>query len=187
MTDRDYIEIIKTRLSEKRFIHSLEVAKAARRIAPKYGSDENKAYTAGILHDILKDTPREEMLALAAEFDIIFSDVEKAEQKLWHAIIGAVYAEKKLFVGDRDIILAIRYHTTARAGMSPLEKTLYIADFISADRDYPGVEEMREAAKGEPHDAMTTALKFTVSDIIEKGSALHPDTVYAYNELVLGR
>ncbi len=185
MTDRDYIKAIQSRLSEKRVVHSLEVAKEAKRLAPKYGSDEKKAYTAGLLHDIMKDTPEEEMLRLAAELGVIFSEIERAEQKLWHAKVGSAYAEYKLDVHDLDIISAIRYHTTARAGMSPLEKTLYLADFTSADRDYPGVEEMRAAVGGSLNDAMEAALKFTITDLLEKGSAIHPDTVSAYNELML--
>lgn len=51
-----------------------------------------------------------------------------------------------LGVEDGDIVSACRYHTTGRAGMSLLEKVLFIADFTSADRDYKDVDVMRRLA-----------------------------------------
>ena len=50
----EFINIIRRRLSEARFVHSMNVANAAAELAKKYGADEEKAYTAGILHDIMK-------------------------------------------------------------------------------------------------------------------------------------
>ena len=50
------------------------------------------------------------------------------------------FLEQVLQVKDADILDAVRYHTTARAGMSRLERVLYLADFTSADRDYPDVD-----------------------------------------------
>ena len=51
----EFINIIRRRLSEARFVHSMNVANAAAELAKKYGADEEKAYTAGILHDIMKE------------------------------------------------------------------------------------------------------------------------------------
>ena len=55
MEGEKYIEIIKPLMSEKRFIHSLNVAKEAVKLADKYYADREKAYTAGVLHDIMKE------------------------------------------------------------------------------------------------------------------------------------
>ena len=60
----EYKDIIKPKLTERRYIHSLCVADEAVKLAEKYGCDKEKAYTAGILHDIIKDTPKEEMLKM---------------------------------------------------------------------------------------------------------------------------
>ncbi|MBO5725698.1 MAG: HD domain-containing protein, partial [Clostridia bacterium] len=62
MNYEKYKEILKGRLKEKRYIHSLAVADEAVRLAKKYGCDEEKAYLAGLLHDITKNTPKEEQL-----------------------------------------------------------------------------------------------------------------------------
>lgn len=185
MTDEQYIEILRGRLTEKRFHHSLEVAREARRLAEKYGADPAKAYTAGLLHDILKDTDGDAQLQILKDFGILQDDVEKQAPKLWHAHSGAVFLQYVLGVEDEDILTAVRYHTTARAGMSLLEKVLYLADFTSADRDYPDVDEMRRRVEIGIAPAMEYALCYSINDLVAQKRAIHPDTVAAYNDMVM--
>ena len=92
-----------------------------------------------------------------------------------------------LQVKDADILDAVRYHTTARAGMSRLERVLYLADFTSADRDYPDVDEMRRLVDVGMDEAMEYALVYSIRDLTERRQAVHPDTLAAYNELVMSR
>lgn len=184
-TDEQFTEIIRKRLKPKRFAHSLAVAEEARRLAGRYGTDPAKAYTAGLLHDIMKNTPAETQLQILKEFGILLDNVEAHTEKLLHARSGAVFVEKVLGVNDPEIVTAIRYHTTARAGMGLLEKVLYLADFTSADRDYPDVEEMRRLVDIRMEDAMEYALTYTIRELLEKQQAIHLDTVAAYNEIML--
>lgn len=180
----NYVKILEKRLSKKRFFHSLAVAKEALRLAEKYGCDTKKAFLAGLLHDICKDDEPNLQLQLLNEFGIILSNVEKNAGKLWHAMAGAVYIKEKLNLTDNDIISAVRYHTTAKAGMTLLEKILYLADFTSEDRDYPGADDMRKAVDVSLEHAMREALVFTAVDLIEKGMPMHSDTMDAYREFV---
>ena len=99
----DYKEIIKSKLTAKRFFHSLCVAEEAMKLAEKYGCDTEKAYVAGILHDIMKDISKEEMLKMFKEFDIMLTDVEKQAPKLWHAILGSEYIRRELKIDDEEI------------------------------------------------------------------------------------
>lgn len=92
----------------------------------------------------MKDTPKQEQLKIITDDGIILTPTEKSSTKTWHQLSGAVYIKKYLGVKDEDIISAVRYHTTGRENMTLLEKVVYIADYISADRKYPGVERMRE-------------------------------------------
>lgn len=182
MTTEQYKEHIKARLSEKRYFHSLCVAEEAVRLADRYGANGEKAYIAGLLHDVLKDTPPEEQLKFAKQFGIILSDLELNAPKLYHSIIGSAYVKEVLGVQDPEIISAIRCHTTAKANMTLLEKILYLADYTSRDRDYDGVEEMRAAVEKDLSSAMRVALKFTVEDLKAKGCPVHPDTLAAYHQ-----
>lgn len=185
--DEQFIEIIRGRLTPKRFHHSLEVAKQAVHLAAIYGADEKKARTAGILHDIMKDAGAKAQLQIFHDFGIILDNAEKASPTCWHAHAGAVFIENVLHVGDEDIINAVRYHTTGRAGMSPLEKTIFVADFTSADRDYPDSDEMRRLADIGSAPAMEYALSYTIRDLVNRAAVIHPDAIDAYNELIAAK
>lgn len=178
-------KILKSRLTEKRYYHSLCVADEAKRLAEKYGADKEKAYIAGLLHDVTKNTSEQEHLKLFGEFGIILNNIEKKAEKLYHAMSGAAYVKYILCVDDDEIIDAIRYHTTAKKGMSLLSKILYLADFTSADRDYEDVEIIREYVNEDLNKAFVYALQYSIIDLVKQGRAVHNDTVEAYNEAVL--
>lgn len=177
--------ILKSRLNEKRYYHSLCVAKEAERLAEKYGGDAEKACLAGLLHDITKNAQDEEHLKIFREFGIILSDVEKNAKKLWHAMSGAEYVKHVIGISDPDIIDAIRYHTTAKADMSLLAKILYLADFTSKDRDYEDVDIIRGYVDESLEKAFVYALQYSITDLVNQGRAVHEDTVRAYNQAVL--
>lgn len=178
-------EVLKQRLNEKRYYHSLCVADEAKRLAEKYGGDIEKAYLAGLLHDITKNAPDEEYLQIFKEFGIILTDIEQNAKKLWHAMSGALYVKNILGISDPEIIDAIRYHTTAKADMSLLAKILYLADFTSKDRDYEDVDVIREYVDESLGKAFVYALQYSITDLVNQGRAIHPDTVEAYNQAVL--
>ena len=180
-----YKEQVRPRLSDYRYYHSLCVAESCRELALRYGADPEKAETAGILHDILKDTPANTMLQLAEQFGIILDVFEKGSRTLWHARIGSEFIRRELAIEDPDIWGPVRWHTTGKAGMTLPEKILFTADFISADRDYPGVEQMRALAEESLEEAMLEGLAFTLKELSEKRRVLHPDTLSAYNDLIL--
>ncbi len=180
-TDSECIEIIKGRLTEQRFIHSLNVADCARELALKYGADPNKAYTAGILHDSCKNLESSVQLQYMLENNVTLSEYELAAPKLFHAICGRVFAEKEIGCDDEEILDAIRYHTTGRSNMTLLEKVVFIADFIGKERNYDGVEVMREKAFRSLDEAIVEGLSFTIIDLIKKERLVHPDTMGAYN------
>lgn len=176
--------VIREKLDDYRFHHSLCVADEAKRLAELYGADENKAYLAGLLHDITKNYSDEEHLKILGEFDIILSAIEKNAAKLWHAISGEAYLRGKYGIKDPDILNSVRYHTTARVDMSLLEKIIYVADFTSRDRDYPDVNKMRELSNVSLEVAMEYALKYTITDLESKNQRVHTDTLNAYNQLI---
>ena len=183
----EFLEEIKKRLNPDRLYHSLNVADEAKKLAKHYGADEQKAFTAGLLHDILKNMPDSELLQYFERNGIMLTETERASRKTWHAMAGADFLRRELHVTDEDILSAVRWHTTGRAGMTLLDKVLFVADFISADRDYPGVERMREKAYVSLEDAMLEGLQFTINELVENAWPVHEDSIRAYNELVINR
>ena len=172
-------------MGDYRYVHSCNVADEAVTLARLYGCDEEKAYTAGILHDITKEIPKEEQLQIMENGGIILDSVQKPATKLWHSLSGSVYIQSRLGITDADIINAIRYHTTGRAGMSLLEKIIYTADYTSAERSYNGADIMREKSRRSLEEAMLFSCQFTLQSLSAKEAAIHPDQLFLYNELVL--
>lgn len=180
-----YRAIIRPLLSDKRYHHSLCVAEAAKELALRCGADAGKAETAGILHDIMKDLPQEKQLSMMAGYGIVLTPVERSAPKLWHAMLGAAYLEKELHITDREILDAVRYHTTGRENMTQMDRILFAADFISADRDYPGVEELRRAAEVSLGEVVMEGFSYTIADLAQRRKPIHPDTIAAYNQISL--
>ena len=179
----EFVKILESRLKPERFIHSLNVADSAKQLANIYGADEEKAYICGLLHDIEKNAPfpeqQEYMLRLGDELPKVVLD----NKKLWHAPAGACYIRDELGIKDAEMISAIKYHTTAKANMTLLEKIIYIADYISAERTYDGVEEMRKLAVDDINKAILVGTRFTLSELLKSDRVINQDTIDAYNEM----
>lgn len=182
MTYGEYEAEVKKHLSEKRFYHSQCVAKSAAELARLYGADVERARLAGILHDIMKDTPPQEQLKIIEKYGIMLTEAERRNVKLWHAVSGAAYAEHVLGLEDREILDAIACHTGGKSGMNLLDKVLFVADYISDDRDYPGVEELRKLAESSLEEVMIEGIAFTIPERMEARLTLEPRSIEAYNE-----
>ncbi len=181
-------KLLKEKLLEKRYIHSLNVADSARALAELYGGDKDKAYFAGLVHDIMKNASQEEQLQIMEKGGIILSHTEKNNPKLWHAMAGECYLRTEMGITDNEILSAVRYHTTGKAGMSLLDKIVYIADYISVERDYHDADVMRELALNKGLDeAALYALKYSFTSLSKKEKLIHTDSVAYYNELIINK
>lgn len=179
-----YKKYLREHLSKKRYTHSINVAGAAVELARKYGADADKAYTAGLLHDIAKELPAGEQQRIVLASSLKVSDIEKEALPLFHAIAGAELVQSLFDITDEELIWAIRWHTVAAGGMSRLAVIVYLADLISADRDYKDVGRMRKLADKSLERAMCEALRFSISDSVSKGNSIPLSTMEAYNEYI---
>ncbi len=179
-----YMKLIKERLSDYRFYHSVCVAESAVQLAKRFGADEEKARVAGILHDVMKEETKENQLAVIEKAGMKMTELEKKNKKVYHQMSGAAYVKEELGITDDEIINAIRYHTTGRRSMSLLEKIIYLADFISADRDYEDVDVMRRKVEEGMEEGMLYAFRYTIVDLVNQCKEIHPDTLDAYNWVI---
>lgn len=181
--NKEFLEILKTRLTPQRLYHSICVAEQAKHLAEIFGGDTEKAYTAGLVHDIMRYEPPEKMIELIIGDGQVLTESEKRITVTLHAVAGEVYLRKNLKVTDGEILSSVRYHTTGKEDMTLLEKIIYAADLTSADREYPDVDEVRALAEKDLDRTVLRGLSFTIEDNARKCRPIHIDTVKAFNYL----
>lgn len=174
-------------LNEKRLAHSLGVAEEAVKLAIQYGADLDKARLAGLAHDCCKNMSYDEMLQWAKKLGVTLDKISLSNEKLIHGTIGAEYARQIFKIEDPEVIDAIAYHTTGRAGMTLLDKIIYIADYIEPTRkDYPWLDKMRKLAYENLDEAVLYGLDIAIDYLIQDEMLIHENTIKARNDMLLG-
>ncbi len=186
MTERMpcYEEYLKDHIDGCRLAHSYGTAEEAASLARHYGVDASLAYVAGLLHDVAKGRCEFGLQKMADQYQIEADCIEMKNPELLHGKIGAVMVETELGIDDEEVLSAIRWHTTGRAGMSMLEKIVYIADLIEPGRCFEGIDDIRCLAYQNINKAMLSALTQVMRFIADKGFALHPNSVMAYQDIL---
>ncbi len=179
MTYQQAEDMVRRTLSPKRFLHTMNVKKLAVRMAQHYGVDTEKAALAAVLHDSAKELPRTELLQIMQDNAIIKKGTQNRPEPVWHGICAAILAKTQWNVQDEEILSAIACHTTGKENMSKLDKILFLADMTSAERDYPGVEELRSLEMRNLDKAMIQALKMTISFVEQKNAIADPESAKA--------
>lgn len=164
----------------------MQVAKLAQQMAQRLGADSQKAYLAGVLHDIAKEMPVAELLDICKTKGIKLSVAEENNIALLHAPVGACII-KDFGVNDAEVIDAVRYHTVGRAGMSLLEKIIYLADMIEPGRSFPEAAEIRAIWEDDFDEAFTRALKYSILWNVSEDKLMDKGTVDAFNDMILER
>lgn len=164
-------------LRHKRVPHVLGAEDTAAALALRWGADEAAARRAALLHDCTKKLDREQQLALCRQYDIRLGP-EDQRTALLHAITGAAVA-KHVFGEPPETVSAIRWHTTGKAGMSLLDKIVYLADCIEPTRDYCDLRALRKLAFEDLDQAVLEALAMLAEDLRQRGMEAHTDSVRA--------
>ncbi len=192
----DKLEQIKRDLyaQEPRRIKHIEgVAESAIEIKNRHFpqiSDET-ALCAAYMHDFTKEYSKEQHMEIFSRYGISLDECELASEKLWHAKSAYALAKHVYSLTD-DICDAVLYHTTGRADMAPLDKVIYLADYIEKNRTFVDCVDVRDTyamlcEKREPtalDSAILYSLDLTISDLLESRRIIHRDTFEARNYLI---
>jgi len=182
-------EEIRARLKPSRYAHTLGVADTAREMALRFGEDAAAAYAAGLLHDVAKYMPMDEMRALSQTLSGEFAvdDEELASEALLHAAAGCVVARDEFGVVDEKILRAIRFHTLGGANMDALTAILYVADFVEPGRRvFDGLEEARALARTDLYAAARKCAQLTLEYVRSRHENPHPRTMQILSENIAG-
>jgi len=169
--------------------HIEGVVAEARRLALLHGVDEERAALAAWGHDIARTLSPSELLAEARRLGLAVDPVEEEAPILLHGPIAAALLSRDYGIDDAEVLAVARYHTTARAGMSTLEKVVFVADKIEAGkvRAEPALARVRQLADRDLNAAILEHLGQHLVEASRRGWPLHANTVAARNHLLLAR
>ncbi len=186
-------------MSSKRLNHTLEVEKMAVRLGELYLPDKiNVLRAAALLHDITKEYLEGEHLRVFEKYGVELSEEDMLASKTFHARSAALIIESEYpsFACD-DVISAVRWHTTGRAGMSVCDKLIYLADYIDMSRNFEDCVKLRDYFFGAEPEKMSEedrllhldrtliiSFNMTMDGLLRKSAVISRDTVSARNDLI---
>ncbi len=168
-------QVVVSLLNPNRVAHVLGCRDTAVELARHWGADPVDAARAGILHDITKAIDGPLQLTLCEAYGKILSDFSRRYPKTLHALTGSLVAER-IFGENEAVVSAIEHHTTGKADMNLLEKIIYVADYMEPNRDFPGVENLRELAYADMDAALKLGLEMTLEHLKRQGAEVSPES-----------
>ena len=166
-------QVVISLLKPNRVKHVLGCRDTAVELAKHWGADVTDAARAGILHDITKAIDGPLQLTLCDAYGKILSDFSRKYPKTLHALTGSMVAER-IFGENEAVVSAIEHHTTGKADMNLLEMIIYVADYMEPNRDFPGVEKLRELAFSDIRAALKLGLEMTLEHLKRQGNDVSP-------------
>lgn len=176
----EYEDKIKEKIGGKRYKHSIRVYQTALDIND--GIDSQKIKEASLLHDCAKYN--EDYYLEKYRNLIDFSDDIIDNKFVLHAFLGSIVAKEEYNIEDREVLDAIRYHTTGRVNMTKLDKIIFLADAMEPKRSYPGVDKLRELAHKDLNQAVLFSLNGTIKSLIDRDIEIFRLTIDARNYLI---
>ena len=166
--------------------HILRVEAESRGLAETHDVDAQRASVSALGHDLVRHLKGPDLLAMASQYGLTPDSVEIASPILVHGPVAACILSRNYGVDDDEILAGIDCHTTARAGMSPLERVLFVADKIEPHKlardDKLG--RVKDLAQGDLGAAVLHYLDLNLTQSVRKGWQVHPRSLEARNELL---
>lgn len=170
-------EIVKSKMSLKRFTHTLGVVEISEKLAKIYNANIQKCKVAALLHDICKEMDMEYIKNICKnKFINELSEEDLENNEILHGFAGAYYVKNELGINDKEILNAIKYHTVGAKDMTLLEKIVYIADAIEYGRNYPSVVEIREETFKNLDKGILMEIEHKEEYLESIGKKSHPNT-----------
>ncbi len=174
--------LVSKRLSEKRFLHTMGVEKAASHLGvlllPK---QESELRVAALLHDIAKECGTDEQLRYIELGNISLSESERKALPVLHSF-AAPYVIKRDFphFATDNVLSACKNHTVGAPDMSLFDEIIFVSDYVEEGRTYDSCKLVRkalwdslktndrEAIEKALHRAVVESMNFTMAKLLEE-------------------
>ena len=184
MNQKQAKELVRSRLSDNRYEHTLNAKKIAVRLAKRYRVAEDHAALAALLHAPANEISKADMRELTRQYPPPADGGEGRPAPVCHGLRTANPPRPPQRLAHCAILSAIACHTAGKAGMSKLDKVVYLADMTSKERDWPGVGKLRKLEMKDLDAAMLAALKQTNEFVLSQGKPLDPQSAAAYEDIL---
>ncbi|AFZ44116.1 metal dependent phosphohydrolase [Halothece sp. PCC 7418] len=183
IVDREaVIQWLEHNVPKARVQHILGVEQMSQELAQCHEVDEEKAQTAGLMHDLAKYFAADKLLTIAQEKGVTIDSICAVRPHLLHADVSAIVAKETFAVKDEEILSAIAQHTLGNAEMSPTSCIVFVADKLEPNRgDTPELNAMREATQENLYRGVYQVCDLAIKKLIKKGRPIHPRTVATRN------
>ena len=178
LTEKQLETVVTGLLKPNRVAHVLGCRDTAVELAKLWGADPVDAARAALLHDVTKALDGPLQLTLCQAYQIELNTFSTQNPKTLHALTGSLVAHR-IFGENPRVVSAIASHTTGKANMTTLEKIIYVADYMEPNRNFPGVETLRELAHTNLDGALRKGLEMTLAVLREEGKEISPESQQA--------
>ena len=167
----------------KRYKHSVSVAEKAFHLANVHYKDDSlaeKAYLAGLIHDYCKYEKAENYCNVIKKnnLNIIYNDQVKS---VYHGMLAPYFIKKELNITDVEILSAIEWHVTGKENMSPLEKIIYVSDYVEDLREGQTYAISRKIAEVNLDACVAYNSRSILQYLLEKKYAIFSSSIATYN------
>jgi len=141
-TTSDYASYVRTRVDDKRWEHSVATARLAAELAARNGELPERAFLAGLVHDVARPMSDEDLLGRVNSEDEV-SEIEFRYPTLLHGMVAVKLIRKDMACTDDELLFAVRHHTCGHPSFGTLGKCLMVADYAEPNRDFPEARAIR--------------------------------------------
>jgi predicted HD superfamily hydrolase involved in NAD metabolism len=188
---------VESRLSPKRFEHTLGVERAAVILGGLFMPD--KVYEisfAALLHDIAKEISKDEQLELiqSSGYELTADDLNSPAVLHSYAAPGLIKRDFPKYATE-NILSAVYNHTVGCVEMTVFDKIIFISDFIEDTRTYPDCIAARAMLLGDIEEkdmqqrmyllnkTCLFAVNSTLGSLKRRGMTVNPKTIAVKNYL----
>lgn len=154
----DIIERLKQDLPPKTYNHCVSTAIYGENFAGVNKLTYEEVLLACLFHDCAKTTDRV---------------MDGVPRPVVHQFVGAEKAKEVYGITDEKILNAIKYHTTGKANMNQLEKLTFSADMLEPNRNFEGVDKLREIMNTDFEKGFVACVNATYSHLASRGESVY--------------
>ena len=139
-------ENIKSRMSEKRFLHTLGVERCAKRLGELIMPNRvSELRAAALLHDISKEIPIDKQFEILENNTFSLTDEDRKTIGVIHSFTAPYFIlEQFPDFASPDILSAVFNHTLGCDNMSDFDKIIFVSDYVEETRTFASCITVRD-------------------------------------------